>query len=76
LRFLQMLVAHGAQVVSTERILSHVWGSRGGGNRQLLKQLVHRVRMKLKSESGDDTLLQTVPNVGYRLLLPASPVED
>jgi hypothetical protein len=24
--------------------LSHVWGHRAGGNRQLLKQLVHRLR--------------------------------
>lgn len=70
LRFLQLLFAHGGQVVSTERILSHVWGNRGGGNRQLLKQLVHRVRTKLKSEGGDDDLLQTVPNVGYRLQPP------
>lgn len=70
LRFLQLLFAHGGQVVSTERILSHVWGNRGGGNRQLLKQLVHRVRAKLKSECGDDGLLQTVPNVGYRLQPP------
>lgn len=70
LRFLQLLFAHGGQVVSTERILSHVWGNRGGGNRQLLKQLVHRVRTKLKSEGGGDELLQTVPNVGYRLQPP------
>jgi DNA-binding response OmpR family regulator len=70
LRFLQLLFANGGNTVATDRILSHVWGSRGGGNRQLLKQLVHRVRAKLKPESGEDMLLQTVPNVGYRLRKP------
>jgi DNA-binding response OmpR family regulator len=70
LRFLQLLFANGGNTVATDRILSHVWGSRGGGNRQLLKQLVHRIRAKLKPESGEDMLLQTVPNVGYRLRKP------
>lgn len=72
LRFLQLLFANGGNTVSTDRILSHVWGSRGGGNRQLLKQLVHRVRTKLKLEAGDEGLLQTIPNVGYRLSKPAA----
>ncbi len=72
LRFLQLLFANAGHTVATERILSHVWGSRGGGNRQLLKQLVHRVRSKLKSEAGDGGLLRTVPNVGYRLQTPAA----
>jgi DNA-binding response OmpR family regulator len=73
LRFLQLLFANGGHTVATDRILSHVWGSRGGGNRQLLKQLVHRVRAKLKLEGGDDRLLQTIPNVGYRLSKPDTP---
>jgi DNA-binding response OmpR family regulator len=67
LRFLQLLFAHNGNVVSTERILSHVWGGRADGNRQLLKQLVHRIRAKLKNACGEDELLQTVANVGYRL---------
>jgi DNA-binding response OmpR family regulator len=67
LRFLQLLFAHNGNVVSTERILSHVWGGRADGNRQLLKQLVHRIRTKLKNACGEDEFLQTVPNVGYRL---------
>ncbi len=70
LRFLQLLFAHGGNAVSTDRILSHVWGGRADGNRQLLKQLVHRIRSKLKNACDDDELLQTVPNVGYRLHAP------
>ena len=40
-RFLQLLFAHAGRTVPTERILISVWGNRAGGNRQLLKQLVH-----------------------------------
>ena len=43
-RFLQLLIAHGGRTVSTDRLLVHVWGNRAGGNRQLLKQLVHRLQ--------------------------------
>ncbi len=61
-RLLQMLIANAGQPVATERLLSHIWGQRGGGDRQLLKQLVHRLRQKL-GEHG----IETVAHVGYRL---------
>ncbi|HLU07386.1 MAG TPA: response regulator transcription factor [Woeseiaceae bacterium] len=64
-RFLQLLFAHGGRTVSTERILSHVWGNRAGGNRQLLKQLVHRLRQKLEKDPTEPRLLKTVPHSGY-----------
>jgi DNA-binding response OmpR family regulator len=66
-RFLQLLIANGGRTVPTERILAYVWGGRAGGNRQLLKQLVHRLRQKVEIEPGDPTLLRTVPNSGYLL---------
>jgi DNA-binding response OmpR family regulator len=53
--------------VPTERILTHVWGNRAGGNRQLLKQLVHRLRQKIESDPTQPKLLRTVPNAGYAL---------
>jgi DNA-binding response OmpR family regulator len=66
-RLLQLLMAQGGRTVPTERILAHVWGQRTGGNRQLLKQLVHRLRQKLEAEPGEPVFLRTVPNVGYVL---------
>lgn len=65
MRFLQLLFTHAGRTVSTERILSHVWGNRAGGNRQLLKQLVHRLRQKLERDPGEPKLLRTVSNSGY-----------
>lgn len=68
-KLLQLLFAHEGRTVPTERILTHVWGQRGGGNRQLLKQLVHRLRQKLEGE-GFEQLVRTVPNAGYRVTPP------
>jgi len=66
-RLLQVLIAHAGHVVNTERLLVHVWGHRGSGDRQLLKQLVHRLRQKLERDPAQTDLLQTEPGVGYRL---------
>jgi DNA-binding response OmpR family regulator len=66
-RLLQILVAQAGHVVSAERLLAHVWGHRGSGDRQLLKQLVHRLRQKLEKEPAGAGLLHTESGVGYRL---------
>ena len=66
-RLLQLLIANAGQPVTTERLLRHVWGQRAGGDRQLLKQLVHRLRQKLAETSPHGDGIETVPNVGYRL---------
>jgi DNA-binding response OmpR family regulator len=66
-RLLQLLIADAGRPVSAERLLSQVWGHRGGGDRQLLKQLVHRLRLKLGTSPGAGDWLETVANVGYRV---------
>ena len=66
-RFLQLLFAHAGRTVSTDRLLIHVWGNRAGGNRQLLKQLVHRLRQKIEDDPADPRLVRNVPNAGYLL---------
>jgi DNA-binding response OmpR family regulator len=66
-RLLQLLIANAGQAVPTERLLTHVWGQRAGGDRQLLKQLVHRLRQKLGVSGTAEQSVETVTNVGYRL---------
>jgi DNA-binding response OmpR family regulator len=66
LRLLQFLLTHAGHVVRTERLYGHVWGGRGG-DRELLKQLVHRVRRKIERDPHHPTLLLTDPGIGYRL---------
>ena len=66
-RLLQILIANAGHVVGTERLLTHVWGHRGSGDRQLLKQLVHRLRQKVEVDPAEPALLKTESGAGYRL---------
>lgn len=79
-RLLQILIANAGHVVGTERLLTHVWGHRGSGDRQLLKQLVHRLRQKLEADPTRPKYLQTEPGAGYWIetgtALPARPSHE
>jgi DNA-binding response OmpR family regulator len=66
-RLLQILIANAGHVVGTERLLTHVWGHRGSGDRQLLKQLVHRLRQKIEADPASPQVLKTESGAGYRL---------
>jgi DNA-binding response OmpR family regulator len=66
-RLLQILIANAGHVVGTERLLTHVWGHRGSGDRQLLKQLVHRLRHKIEEDPALPKVLKTEAGAGYRL---------
>ena len=68
-RLMQILIANAGHVVGTERLLVHVWGSSGSGDRQLLKQLVHRLRHKIEPDPVHPTFLQTESGAGYRLVV-------
>ena len=65
-RLLQMLLANAGHTVNSDRLLVQVWGHRSGGDRQLLKQLVHRLRQKIEADPAAPTLLLTAA-AGYKL---------
>jgi len=69
LRLLQTLLANPGRTVSSERLLVQVWGHAGAGDRQLLKQLVHRLRQKIEANPASPALLQTAPGAGYKLVV-------
>jgi DNA-binding response OmpR family regulator len=66
-RLLQLLLANAGHTLPAERLLSHVWGLRGSGDRQLLKQLVHRLRQKIEADAAHPRYLLTVTGIGYEL---------
>ncbi|HTX05704.1 MAG TPA: response regulator transcription factor [Steroidobacteraceae bacterium] len=68
LRLLQLLLANAGRTVGSDRLLVHVWGRRGAGDRQLLKQLVHRLRQKIEADPAAPQLLQTASGAGYKLV--------
>jgi DNA-binding response OmpR family regulator len=69
LRLMQMLLAQAGRPVNSDRLLVQVWGHRGSGDRQLLKQLVHRLRHKIESNPSVPQLLQTAAPTGYKLVV-------
>lgn len=69
LRLLQMLIANAGHTVSSDRLLIQVWGHKGSGDRQLLKQLVHRLRHKIELDPAVPHMLQTVVGAGYKLVV-------
>jgi len=66
-RLLQALLAQAGTPIPADRLTSHVWGLRGLGDRQLLKQLVHRLRRKVEPQGGEPAYIVTVGGVGYML---------
>jgi len=66
-RLLQLLFANAGHTLPSERLLRHVWGNRVSDDRQLLKQLVHRLRLKIEPDAADPRYLVTASGIGYVL---------
>ncbi len=66
-RLLQLLVANAGHALPPERLTRHVWGYPDEGDRQALKQLVHRLRRKLEPDPAHPRYLETVAGAGYAL---------
>ncbi|MFN8530212.1 MAG: response regulator transcription factor [Anaerolineae bacterium] len=71
-RLLEALVMNPGQVLRAELLIDKVW-SPGGGDKVMLKQLVHRLRRKIEindSQPDAQPLIETVPGIGYAFLAP------
>ena len=66
-RLLQYLLANAGHTIPSERLTTHVWGYSGVGDKQLLKQLVHRLRQKIERNPAEPQHVITVAGVGYLL---------
>jgi DNA-binding response OmpR family regulator len=66
-RLLQYLLANATRTIPADRLTTHVWGYRGIGDRQLLKQLVHRLRQKIEHNPTEPQYIITVSGIGYML---------
>ena len=72
-RLMQHLMVHRGHVLSTETLIEHVWGYEGTGDRDLLKQLIRRLRRKIESDPANPRYIETVPNIGYCFTDPVNP---
>lgn len=65
LRLLRLLMGHRGRPVDAQRVIVAVWADRDGADRDALKQLVHRLRLKLARIGGSGDWIEYVPGAGY-----------
>jgi DNA-binding response OmpR family regulator len=65
-RLLYTLMTNRGQVVPLDILVERVWGYTGGGNRDLVRGLVSRLRRKIEPDPEQAHFLETIPGVGYR----------
>jgi len=76
-RLLDYLVLNSGHVLTGDAIINHVWGAEGA-DRDMLRQLVHRLRNKIfeacqtgqaDPQAGEPVYIETVPGLGYGLIV-------
>lgn len=66
-RLLECLMINSGQVLTFDIIIDYVWGP-AAADRDMLRQLVRRLRMKIEPEPSTPRYIQTVPGLGYGFL--------
>jgi DNA-binding response OmpR family regulator len=70
-RLLDYLMANPGNVLTIDTLIDHVWGP-GGGDRDMLRQLVRRLRRKIEPDPANPIFINTIAGLGYGLLKPDS----
>ena len=63
-RFLDYLMLNEGQVLPVENIIGHLWGPECG-ERDMVRQLVHRLRCKIEEDPAHPQYIETVKGIGY-----------
>jgi DNA-binding response OmpR family regulator len=63
-RLLAYLMLNHGQVLLAENIIDHVWGP-GGGSKEMLRQLIRRLRLKIELDPSDPEYIKNLPEIGY-----------
>lgn len=64
-RLLYTLMTNVGQIIPTDQIVEHVWGYSGEGNRDLVRGLVQRLRLKVEPNPRTPEYILTEPGIGY-----------
>jgi DNA-binding response OmpR family regulator len=64
-RLLYTLMIHRDQVLPSEVIVEHVWGYSGQGDKDLVRGLIRRLRVKVELDPSKPRYILTVPGLGY-----------
>jgi len=65
-RVLHLLMSHPGWVMNTDDIVQRVWGYYGNGDRDLLKNVVYRLRRKIDPDPQNPRYIFTEAGLGYR----------
>lgn len=68
-RLLRYLMINTGYILTHEAIIGQVWGPEGG-DRDMLRQLVRRLRRKIDLDPTQPTYIENVPGRGYGLVAP------
>ncbi|MBN1264804.1 MAG: response regulator transcription factor [Anaerolineales bacterium] len=68
-RLLEYLMFNAGHILTIKDLISTVWGSSevGGGDRDMLRQLVRRLRIKIEPDPSTPIYIETIPGKGYGL---------
>lgn len=69
-RLLYILMGHPGKAVDSASLIERIWGSYGGGDNVMLKNLVYRLRRKIETDPARPACLLTDANLGYRFSVP------
>ena len=76
-RLLDYLMLNVGHVLTADALIEHVWGAQGG-DRDMLRQLMHRLRTKIERAAPETTdsaaapkspRIDTIPGLGYGLIV-------
>lgn len=67
-RLLECLMLNAGHVLTTDDLISDVWGA-GGGSPEMLRQLVRRLRTKIEADPTRPLYIQNLPGLGYAFRL-------
>jgi DNA-binding response OmpR family regulator len=70
-KLLDYLMLNVGHVLTGDSIIDHVWGAEGA-DRDMLRQLVYRLRHKIEPDPTNPRYIETVSGLGYGLTLPDS----
>jgi len=69
-RLLDYLMMNAGQVLTFDGLIDHVWGPEGA-DRDMLRQLVRRLRSKIEPDPANPRYIITTPGLGYSLEIEA-----
>jgi DNA-binding response OmpR family regulator len=71
-KLLRYLLRHEGRVVSRGELLENVWELEGDASSRAPDQFIRRLRKLLERDPAQPTIIHTVRDAGYRLVLPES----